>query len=299
MEDINSIDLNFRNVKQSIGAYLVETSVGPVLIESGPAATWDHLVAGLKQHQYTPSDIKHVLLTHIHFDHAGAAWKFAALGAKIYVHPKGLPHLENPEKLWNSAKLIYGDQMEVLWGTMEGISVENLVGVDQGDVIQIGNTSFITHYTPGHAVHHNAYQMGDYIFTGDVAGVKIGPGPIVPPCPPPDINIELWKSSIEKIRNLKPKGLFLTHFELHTNVEELLNELIEELDAWVNFIRPFYESKTEAAQIVPKFMEFTKTNFLNKGVSEKDIEVYEFANPSWMSVNGLLRYLKLKEQGRI
>lgn len=299
MEHINIIDLNFQNVRESIGSFLIPTDKGPVLIESGPESTFQVLKEGVEKAGYRVSDIYAVLLTHIHFDHAGAAWKFAEAGARIYVHEAGLPHLANPEKLWNSAAQIYGEDMDRLWGKMKPIAQDRLFAANDGDVIDFGNVQFKVIYTPGHAVHHNAYQLNDCIFTGDVAGCKIENGPVVPPCPPPDINLDLWKTSIKKLKEANPSCLYLTHFARHDKPQQLLNDLEKELDSWAEFIKPFYEARVPTEEIIPKFMKFTSDAFKLKGLSEEEIKVYEYANPSWMSVNGLLRYWKLKEQGRI
>lgn len=299
MLKIHTIDLNFQQEDHSIAAYLIETSQGPILIESGPMSTFDVLQKGIEELGYQIKDIENVLLTHIHFDHAGAAWKFAEHGATIFVHPIGVPHLHHPEKLWNSAAQIYGDDMERLWGEMQPISEDQLVGVTDGNIIEFGDVIINVLYTPGHAVHHNAYQIDEVIFTGDVAGVKIGNGPVVPPCPPPDINISLWKESIEKIRQKNPSALYLTHFDRQENPIQLLNDLESIMDDWANYIKPFYDDQIPADKFVPLFINYTKKQFLEKGLTEDEIQTYEYANPSWMSVNGLLRYWKLKEQGRI
>lgn len=299
MTKVHVIDLNFLEENQTIAAFLLETSIGPVLIETGPESTWDALKAGIEALGHKVSDVQHVLVTHIHFDHAGAAWKFAQKGAKIYVHPIGLPHLQHPGKLWNSAKQIYQDEMERLWGDMEPISGVQLQAVDDGDILDFGTTQLKVWYTPGHASHHSAYQLGDTVFTGDVGGVKIDDGPVVPPCPPPDINIELWKSSIQKINGLNPKTLYLTHFGKQDNPSQHLTELETVLDTWASWIKPYYDAQKTAEEITPLFMEFTRNEFLKRGLNEHQVKQYECANPSWMSVTGLLRYWKLKEQGRI
>lgn len=299
MTHIETLDLNFQEEKHSIGAFVIKTTEGPILIETGPMSTFDTLLKELRRINVNFEDIKHVFLTHIHFDHAGAAWKFAEKGAKIYVHEVGIPHLNNPEKLWNSAKQIYQDKMEVLWGEMKPIPIDLLISANDGHEFIFGQTKIKVHYTPGHAVHHNAYQIDDVIFTGDVAGVKVDQGPVVPPCPPPDINIELWKKSIQKLRDLKPKKLYLTHFDVKENPEEILFDLEQVLDQWANFIKPYYDNGSNTEDIVPHFMAFTSSNFKKFGLSQDEIQTYEYANPSWMSVNGLLRYWKLKEQGRL
>lgn len=297
--DIEILDLHFMNESDAIASFLIESTDGLILIETGPESTFETLTKAISDAGYDWKDVKHVLLTHIHFDHAGAAWKFADNGAKIYLHPIGLPHLQNPERLWNSAKRIYEDQMEVLWGHMDPIDENLLIPAEDGDTIEIGNLTFNVHYTPGHAIHHNAYQLGNSIFTGDVAGVHIKHGPVQPPCPPPDIDVGLWKLSIRKLKNLNPQVLYLTHYGIVANPQEHLNKLEKELDDWANWMKPHYDKGTDADKIIPEFMAYTKQKLLDAGVSEDDVSRYEKANPSWMSVSGLLRYWKLKEQGRI
>lgn len=296
---IEVLDLHFMNESDAIASFLIESSDGLILIETGPETTFENLKLAIARANHDWKDVKHVLLTHIHFDHAGAAWKFAKNGAKIYVHPIGLPHLQNPERLWNSAKMIYKEEMETLWGSMEPIDEKLLVPVKDGDTIPIGHIEFKVHYTPGHAVHHNSYQVGTSIFTGDVAGVHINHGPIQPPCPPPDIDISLWKLSIRKLKDLRPEVLYLTHYGMVANPQEHLTLLENELDDWANWIKPYYDMDASADSIIPLFMDYTKQKLVDAGVTGTDIKRYERANPSWMSVSGLLRYWKLKEQGRI
>ena len=299
MHKIHTIDLHFQAEKHSIAAYLIESEEGPILIETGPMSTFEALKKGIEELGFQVKDIENVLLTHIHFDHAGAAWKFAEHGAKIFVSDQGVQHLHNPTKLWNSAKQIYQDEMESLWGEMKPIPEDQLDGVRDGTIIEFGDVVFKVIYTPGHAVHHNAYQLGDVIFTGDVAGVKIDHGPVVPPCPPPDINLKLWKESIKKIKESNPKVLYLTHYGRQDHPIDLLNDLEVVLDTWANFIKPYYDNPIPIEDLVEIFMDFTQKQFKEDGLSEDEISAYEYANPSWMSVNGLLRYWKLVDQGRI
>lgn len=298
-KEIHILDLDFMGESHAIASYLMTSNDGLVLVETGPETTFENLKKSIAHNGFDWRDVKHVLLTHIHFDHAGAAWKFAENGAKIYVHPIGLPHLNNPEKLWNSAKQIYQDQMEILWGEMKPIDLKNLIPIDDGDTINIGNLHFKAHYTPGHAIHHNAYQIDDIIFTGDVAGCKINTGPVVPPCPPPDIHIENWIKSINKLKSLQPKYLIPTHFGIISKPQEHLNELEEILHDWANWMKPYFNKGIAAEQIIPIFTQYTNQQLLDRGASQADLNRYARANPSWMSVSGLLRYWKLKSQGRI
>ena len=292
---VHTLDLHFQNYEHAIAAFLVETSDGPVLIETGPYSTFKSLESGLANHGYNVGDIKHVLLSHIHFDHAGAAWAFAAQGANIYLHPFGASHMFDPTILVASATKIYGDMMDTLWGEMQGIEKSRLKVMDHDEVIEIGGESFRSLHTPGHAKHHIAWQWRDTIFTGDAAGVKIEGGPVVPPCPPPDINIEDWLQSIDIILSKNPNRLMLTHFGEEHNPNIHMKELKEILNDWASWMKDKWKAGMSNEEITPEFMKYTAQQLKDRGVSEMRIKQYEAANPSWMSVAGLVRYWKKKE----
>lgn len=294
---IQILDLHFLDKSDTIAAFLVETSAGPILFETGPYSTYKNLEKALAEKGYQPRDIQHVFLTHIHFDHAGAAWALAKAGAKIYVHPFGHKHLHHPEKLWNSAKMIYQDKMEYLWGSIEGIPETKLRTVAHGEKFAIGETEIVGWHTPGHAVHHIAWQIGEELLCGDVAGVRIQNGIVVPPCPPPDINIEDWKNSIDLIRKLNVKTLFLTHYGAYTDVAKHLTELERSLTERAAWMKPYFEQQADPKDITPKFEAYVKAELVASGITDEELLIqYEHANPSWMSVAGLLRYWRKKEQ---
>lgn len=299
MSKIHILDLHFLEEQQTIASFLVETQEGPILIETGPESCWPQLQNQIHQVGYKVNDIKHVLLTHIHFDHAGAAWKLAETGASIYVHPTGLPHLASPERLWNSAAQIYGEEMTRLWGEMKPIAEAQLHEVNHGEILKFGNINIKALHTPGHAVHHVAYQMDDIVFTGDVAGVKINQGPVVPPCPPPDIHLEDWGKSLQILRDLKPKKFYLTHFGIIDSPILHVEELEKNLRDWANWMKYHYLQKNDPSLIIPLFMTYTENQLVSAGLNKADIQRYEYANPSWMSVAGLMRYWKLRDQGKI
>ncbi len=299
MNAVYVLDLHFLNSTETIAAFLVETTAGPVLIETGPESTFEQLEKAVAKAGFDISQIKHVFLTHIHFDHAGAAWKLAEAGAKIYVHPKGAPHLASPQKLWESAAKIYGDKMDLLWGKMNPIDPNQIQMVNDGERVEIGQHTFQALHTPGHAVHHIAWKFDNIIFTGDVGGVKISKGPVVPPCPPPDIHLEDWKQSLQYIKNQQADALYLTHYGLITDVDTHLEDLALVLDQWATWIKGAFHSNTTQEDAVPQFMAYTKSELDKKNVDEALAQRYEYANPSWMSVAGLYRYWKLKSEGRI
>jgi glyoxylase-like metal-dependent hydrolase (beta-lactamase superfamily II) len=288
---VHVIDLNFQGTKESIAAFLMETSVGPILFETGPYSTFNTLNIEIEKLGFNITDIKHVFISHIHFDHAGAAWKFAELGAKIYVHPLGLPHLNNPIKLWGSAVRIYGEAMEKLWGTMEPIPQEKLISLPHFSQTILGETIIQALHTPGHAIHHLAFYVNDIVFGGDVAGVRIGDGPVVPPCPPPDIHIEDWCLSIDLIRKLKASKLYLTHFGLVTSsIEEHLNNLKTNLLGYADWVLEEMGKEKEMDKIIVSFQTMTEKKWAELNLTEEEILRYSLANPAFMSVNGLIRY---------
>ena len=294
--NIHTIDLEFQGLQQNIAAFLVESPAGPFLVETGPHSTLPNLIAGIKAAGYSPEDIKHVFITHIHLDHAGAAWWFAQQGATVYVHPRGSKHLASPERLMESARRIYLDQMDTLWGQMNPINPEQVREVAHEEVITLGELKVRSLHTPGHAVHHIAWQIDDVIFTGDVAGVRINQGMIIPPCPPPDIHIGDWENSIEILKQQAPAVLYLTHFGPVAYSEDHLNALQQRLHKWANWMKPHYEAQRSVMEVTPEFQQMVVEDMISEGIGEEDRNKYEAANPSWMSVAGLLRYWKKQEQ---
>lgn len=290
----HTLDLHFQGYEHAIAAFVIESSDGPILIESGPYSTFPALEVALEKIGYKSEDIKHVLLSHIHFDHAGAAWAFAERGATIYLHPFGADHMHDPTKLVASATMIYGDQMEILWGEMKGIPRENLKIIEHEEKLIIGDQHFTALHTPGHAKHHIAWEWGQTIFTGDVAGVKIDNGPVVPPCPPPDINLDEWIASIDLVLSRNPEKLALTHFAERTNIAEHMTDLKNILNDWGGWIKLKMDEGATKEDMVPQFMAYTNDQLRSRGVSEDGLKRYEAANPAWMSVAGLVRYWKKK-----
>ncbi|MCY4418971.1 MAG: MBL fold metallo-hydrolase [Cytophagales bacterium] len=282
------IDLCFQQIPGSIACFFFP-DLG-VLVETGPHSTLPHLKRGLIKIGHSLEDVKHVLLSHIHLDHAGAAWCWRDRDTQIYVHPAGYPHLKNPEKLWHSAQRIYGDKMQDLWGDMKAIPAEKLVAVE--DQEQIIHSSFTAHHTPGHAQHHIAWQWEDIIFTGDVAGVCIDQGPVIAPCPPPDLSPEAWLASIDKIARLKPKELMLTHYGPIQEPEKHLKDLKESLHTLEAWMRKAFKKSDNPQDIISAFEEYTQNLIQKRNLSSKGLEKYLAANPPWMSVYGWLRYLK-------
>jgi glyoxylase-like metal-dependent hydrolase (beta-lactamase superfamily II) len=287
---IKIIDLHHQGHTQTIAAFLVETLAGPALVETGPHSAFPALKDGIHRAGYSLKDIQHVFLTHIHFDHGGAAWEFAGRGATVYLHPLGEWHFAHPEKLYASAKRIYQEQMDTLWGTLNPIPGNLLRAVEHEEVVQVGGTTFQALHTPGHAIHHIAWQVGDVVFTGDVGGIRIGGGTVMPPCPPPDINIGEWLESIELIERRKPAALYLTHFGRVNSVAEHFAGLKNVLKEWALWMKPHFDSGADPEAVTPAFQKYVAGQLRSHGIGGEDLARYESANPAWMSVAGLLRF---------
>jgi glyoxylase-like metal-dependent hydrolase (beta-lactamase superfamily II) len=193
-----------------------------VIVDPGPASCVETLLANVEP--------RALLLTHIHLDHAGATGvlvrRFPEL--TVYVHERGAPHLIDPSKLLKSASQLYGDNMERMWGEVAPVPEENVHVLTGGEKVE----GCRVEYTPGHASHHVAYlheETGD-VYTGDVAGVRIQPfEATVAPTPPPDIDLEAWRESLERIEAWEPSALCLTHFGRFEDVDGQLARVREAL----------------------------------------------------------------------
>src|SRR5215211_5826749 len=227
-----TLDLNFQGRPQAIASYLIRNGDAVVLVESGPGSTLAGLEVGLAKEDLAFRDVTHLLLTHIHLDHAGAAGWLARQGAEVYVHPVGAPHMLNPEKLLASATRIYGDRMDSLWGEFLPVPEDKLHVIGDGERIVIGNLEFLPINTPGHAEHHYAYLFEDICFSGDVGGVRIpGYQYLRVPMPPPELHIERWHASIARLRKEKFSRIAPTHFGIFNDVVWHLNEVDKGLDS--------------------------------------------------------------------
>jgi glyoxylase-like metal-dependent hydrolase (beta-lactamase superfamily II) len=287
---IQTFDLNFLGHPKTIASFLVESGEGPILVESGPHSTLPQLEKELKSAGYSLSDVKNVLLTHIHLDHAGAAWYFAQHGATIYLHPLGMKHMADPSRLYESAKRIYQDEMDKLWGELRPIPPARMVAVGHHETVRIGNLRFRAWHTPGHAVHHIAWQYRKSLFTGDVGGIKIGNGVVVPPCPPPDIDLDAWLTSIEMMLSYHFSALYLTHFGKVTAPKAHLLELRARLTNWINWMRPYIEGEVPEPVIIKRFEKYVRMQLEQGEMTPESLVQYENANPAFMSVWGISRF---------
>jgi len=225
------IDVRHLGRPRVIGAWLVDD----VIIDPGPTSCLDTLLAGLEG-----ARPRALLLTHIHLDHAGASGSLVERwpDLEVYVHERGARHMASPERLVESARMLYGEDMDRLWGEMVPVPEGNLRVLHGGESLLDG--AFEVAYTPGHASHHVSFLHAPErtAFVGDTGGVRIAGTPLtIPPSPPPDIDVESWHSSIERIAAWKPRRLVMTHFGSSEDVDAQLAELSERLDEWAAVAR--------------------------------------------------------------
>lgn len=290
---IITIDLNFQDKTQAIASYLIRHHDGAVLIETGPGSTLPALEAALSAEGLSPRDVTHVLVTHIHLDHAGAAGWLAKQGAQVYVHPNGAPHLINPEKLIASATRIYGDRMDQLWGEILPVAEDQLTVPQDAEEIVIGNLRFLPVNTPGHAEHHYSYVFEDICFCGDVGGVRI-PGYVYlrAPMPPPELHFGRWRESIARLKSLKFQRIAPTHFGIFDDAAWQLDEMdktLVEVEQWLEIVMGNDPSIDELREAFTMWMQ---EQGQLKNLSEDVVRAYALANPVAMSADGLMRYWK-------
>jgi glyoxylase-like metal-dependent hydrolase (beta-lactamase superfamily II) len=223
MTEIRELDVHHMGVARAVCCYAVGDDV---LVDPGPEVAHRTMLDARGEDRPAPARI---LLTHIHFDHAGATGRLVERwpDVEVYVHEQGARHLVDPERLVSSAKRIYGDDFDRLWGEVVPVPQENVRILQGGETVH----GFRVAYTPGHAKHHVAYlhEETGTAFTGDVAGVRIEGGPALPPTPPPDIDVELWLASIDVVQAWEPERLAITHFGFRDDVRHQLDELRETL----------------------------------------------------------------------
>ncbi len=274
------IDLHYLGHDRCIGVYLVETDDGLALFDCGPATSVEGLKAGLAERGLALSDLRHLLLSHIHLDHAGAAGVLVREHPELQVHVSGIgaPHLVDPSRLEASARRLYGETFDTLFGELAPVPRENVSVV--GDRA-LGLDCFPS---PGHAKHHVCYVGPDgTLYAGDAVGVRIRPERyILPVSPPPDVDLEDWSRTIEEIERRAPERLALIHFGVADDPAEHLPRLREELARWAERVRSGMDAEAFAAAA--------------RADAGEAAPLYERAAPFWQSWQGLRRYWDKKDE---
>jgi glyoxylase-like metal-dependent hydrolase (beta-lactamase superfamily II) len=271
------LDLHYFAMPRVIGAYLVETNDGLALYDCGPATTVAALRERLAERGVSLEDVRHLLLSHIHLDHAGGAGVLVRAHPHLQVHVSeiGAPHLVDPRRLEASARRLYGDAFDTLWGELVPLPETNVHVV--GERV-LGLECFPS---PGHASHHVCYQDADgTVYAGDAGGVRIQPGRhILPVTPPPDVDVDAWHRTMGDIEERRPERLALVHFGVVDEPEEHLARLRAQLDLWAARVR---DGASEE--------EFVAAARADLAADESDVDAWEKAAPLWQSYAGLRRY---------
>lgn len=298
---IRTIDVNYLGMRQAIASYIILGPEGPVMIETGPASSIDGLISGLAELGLKPSDIKHTLVTHIHFDHAGAAGWMAQQGSKVYVHELGYPHLLDPSKLMKSARRIYGDDMDRLWGELLPIPAEQLVAVKDRDVLHVGGVEITALDTPGHAKHHLAFAMEDgwdkVCFTGDIAATFMEESTFLSiPMPPPEFDLGAWRTSIDKLFDERFFTLYPTHFGRIDTPVVHLTRVKYHVRHHAEYIRDLMEQGLSQEEIRPRYLEWVLEESRRCHVPEDKLGFYVKDSMADMNVTGVCRYWSQQAQ---
>jgi glyoxylase-like metal-dependent hydrolase (beta-lactamase superfamily II) len=291
MVTVHTVDLNFMGRKGDIATYLIPHSGGGVLVDPGPESTLPALTAALGDFSFTPHDVTHVLLTHIHLDHAGAAGWFAGQGTQVCVHPVGSPHISNPEKLLASASRLYGEKMNEIWGDMKPVAPHRLTEVqDEADIVA-GDVRIRALHTPGHAEHHVSYVFQDVVFSGDVGGVRFRDNKFVYlPFVPPETHLEKWRLSLKRLLATGCNHIAPTHFGIYDDAKEHLTragKFLDDVETWLERNMP---GIPDVETLVSHYSDFLDAYPLFVNLDEATQSVYKDAGPIAFAASGLFRY---------
>jgi glyoxylase-like metal-dependent hydrolase (beta-lactamase superfamily II) len=294
------IDHEYAGTREIIATLVLEAESGYALVDPGPSVTLPTLRAKLLAFGIPISAISALLLTHIHLDHAGASGSLVRENPQItvYVHERGAPHLAEPTKLLSSAKRLYGDAMDQMWGEFLAVPEANLRILKGGEHLHVGSRTLEVLYTPGHASHHVSYfdTSDGTVLVGDTAGLRLANRPLVSPVtPPPDIDLELWEASLRQIESRSPARLFLTHFGFADRVDWHFAELRRQHRVWAERVRESLRNGSEDGNRIAAFIRSAKDDF-RRALPADECVLYERAGGLELSWQGLARYWRKREK---
>jgi glyoxylase-like metal-dependent hydrolase (beta-lactamase superfamily II) len=297
--DLRMIDDMHLGRPHVIATYLMLGDT-PAIVDPGPASTLDTLSAGLGAFGLALGDLRAILLTHIHLDHAGATGELVRRypHLRVYVHQRGARHLAAPEKLINSATRLYGDQMERLWGPIVPVPEQNISTLVGGETLQIGQRALRVFDAPGHASHHVVYfeEGNGAAFVGDTGGVCI-PDRMIPRAatPPPDIDVEAWMRTLDLLESLAPQALLLTHFGPAYEPAAYLDDYRATLRRWAEAVRVGLASGADEATQIERLRDVARAD-MGADVSASDIALFEQASSVELNYYGLARYWRKRAE---
>jgi glyoxylase-like metal-dependent hydrolase (beta-lactamase superfamily II) len=293
---VSTLDLEFQGRRGVIAAGLLEGPRGIAVVDPGPASTVAALRSALAGGGFSLEDVTAILVTHIHLDHAGGVGVLVRdhPGIRVYVHDRGAPHVIDPSKLLGSAGRLYGDRMQALWGDIVPVPAGNVHALRGGEVLDVAGLEVRVAYTPGHASHHVSYfdAAGGTAFVGDTGGIRVGPPLLViPPTPPPDIDVGAWDASLECIRAWGPQRVFITHFGGFDDAAAHLADLQNRLHDTAEAVRVLLaDQRLDDGQRQTAFVERMLDVFRRALPDEDWVQRYVLAVPVDHCWQGLARY---------
>ncbi|HEX2030247.1 MAG TPA: MBL fold metallo-hydrolase [Actinomycetota bacterium] len=295
---VHTIDTRMCGRDRVTSAYLVAAE-RPALVETGPTTSGEALRRGLRDLGIGPADLAHIVVTHIHLDHAGGAGALAPHfpDATVWVHERGAPHLADPTKLVGSAERVYGaERLRELFGPVQPVPRERLRAVADGDRIDLGDRQLEVVYTPGHASHHVCLvdSASGGAFVGDAVGVFLPDvGILRPASPPPEFDLELALSSIERIAERRPPVLLFSHFGPHAEVSHLCALAIQRLRKWARIVEQTMESTEDLDEVVRMLRAATASEVAPATGDRRALleDRYELLSSYEMNAMGLMRYV--------
>ncbi len=288
---VDVIDLHFQGQKGAIAAFLVSGPDGKFLIETGPESTLEALQEGLSERGLSATDLDAVFVTHIHLDHAGAAGWFAEKGVTVYVHTKGARHLIAPGRLLESARQVYGDRFEPLWGGMTAAPEEKVIAMADGDVAEVGGLTIKAVNAPGHAYHQHAFVIDGVCFTGDAAGARLGGGDFISvTSAPPQFHLEDTLATLDKLKASGFERLFLTHYGEVEDVAEHLANYREAVELNALFVRQRIEEGMDPDTLRVAYEAFQMEQAFREKVPQELWRVYQIVNGTDMCADGIRLY---------
>jgi len=292
---IDYVDLNLLGRPGIIATAILQSASGVALIDPGPTTTLPGLMAQLTGRGIALADVRQVLLTHIHLDHAGGVGELleGCPSAELLVHARGAPHMIDPSRLMASATRLYGGDMQRLWGEMRPVPASRVRVLEGGERIEAAGRTLEVGYTPGHASHHVSYfdRSSGIAFVGDVAGIRRGQGNyILPPTPPPDIDLEAWRQSADLIMAWDPDTLFLTHFGAFRGVRPHFQELFARITAWSEIVRKLLADASLTDEQRQELFVAEAVQELRRTVGDTEAGQYSRAGRLDYSWQGLARY---------
>jgi glyoxylase-like metal-dependent hydrolase (beta-lactamase superfamily II) len=240
------IDLETGGFKNLIGSYVLKGAKS-VIVETGPSSSVPNLLSGLKELDVKAEDVAYVALSHVHLDHgggAGALLKFLP-NAKVIVHPRGAPHLVNPEKLWLQSKKVLGHVAEI-YGEPTPVPENRVIAASGGMTVDAGSNVRLTAVeTLGHASHNLSYYetLHGGVFSGDTAGIYLREFDAVVPTTPPPFRLDSALSSLDKLVSLHPSALYYSHFGKASDAMKRLRDYAQQLRLWAKIAREEVRAK--------------------------------------------------------